>query len=354
MLGRTKKNKVDWEYIVQNHPEIIEELKSLHNWDEIKSIIPEVENTGAHYLISLQAIAAVIRELKIQRGQLGERIEVLTSKLDDLSTTQREQYNSIEKRLKELEDRITNLEQRTIFIDSIEAVIPRMNDLEERLEKLPVELYKRLEESYSKKLEEELQDMLAEKVEEIKRELEQETLSVGVDLARTLRGLQEHYEKLVEENIRLKSLGKENDVLKKQLIEKEREIEELRKRLALMEEMAKKVETLAEKVNAYEAKLKQMKTVEKQLSELTGAKDVSSAIEILKKEFIPRSKVERTLKEIKAAVAEIDVLKEENERLKRENEKLKEALKTLLQEMSEKSSEKATPEESFLLEKGEF
>lgn len=354
MLGRSKKTKVNWEYITQRHPEIVEELKSLHNWDEIKSMIPEAENTGAPYLLSLQAVAAVIRELKIQRSQLGERIEVLTSKLDDLSVTHREHYNSIEKRLKELEERISNLEQRTIFIDSVEAVIPRMNELEEKLEKLPTELYKRLEDTYSKKLEEELRKILNEKADEIKKELEQETLTVGVELAKTLRDIQDHYETLVRENLKLKDLAKENDSLKKQLIEKEKELEELRKRLVMMEEMSKKVEALAEKISTYETRLKYMRRTEKQLLELTGAKDVSSAIEILKKDFIPRSKVEKTLKEVKATVAEIEILKEENDRLKRENEKLKDALKTLLQEMNGKDKKERDSDESLLFEKSEL
>ncbi|WP_231855802.1 hypothetical protein [Thermococcus peptonophilus] len=317
---------------MQNHPEIIEELKSLYNWDEIKSIIPEAENLGAYHLISLQAIAAVVRELKIHRGQLGERIEILTSKLDDLSTAQRDQYTSLEKRLKELEGKISTLEQRTLFMDSIEAMIPRMNELEEKLERLPAELYKRLEEAYSQKLDEDMRKIVAEKVDELKRELEQETLSVGVELAKTLKEIQEHYERLVQENVRLKGLARENETLKRQLIEKERELEELRKRLALMDEMATRVEKLGEKINAYESQLKRMRVAEKQLLEITGAKDVSSALEVIKKDFIPRSKFERILGEVKAAVAAMDTLKEENERLRRENEKLKEALKMLLQE----------------------
>ncbi|BAD84222.1 hypothetical protein, conserved, containing leucine zipper motif [Thermococcus kodakarensis KOD1] len=350
MLGKSKGGKGDWDYIVQNHPEIIEELKSLHNWDEIKSIIPEAENLGAYHLISLQAIAALIRELKIQRGHLSERIERLSSNLDYFHSTQREQNTSFEKRLKELEDRISTLEQRTLFMDSVEAIIPRMNELEEKLEGLPAELYKRLEGAYSQKLDEEMRKIVAEKVEELKKELEQETLSVGVELARTLKEIQEHYERLVQENVKLKGLARENEALKRELLEKERELEELRKRLALMDEMTMRVEKLGEKINAYEVQLRKMKAVEKQLLEITGARDVSSAIEIIKKEFIPRSKFEKILGEVKAAVAEMDVLKEENERLRRENEKLKDALKMLLQE---RTSSENTEQESLLLKEEE-
>lgn len=50
----------------------------------------------------------------------------------------------------------------------------------------------------------------------------------------------------------MKGFVRENEVLKRELFEKEREFEELRKRLVLMDEMIMWVEKLGEKINVYE------------------------------------------------------------------------------------------------------
>ncbi|WP_297062061.1 hypothetical protein [Thermococcus sp.] len=338
MLKKSSKGRLTWDYIRNRHSEVIEELKTLRNWDGVKSAIPESETIGDYSLLALEAISAVIRELRIERSFLSERIENLSRKIEELGTSHRELSYSVDKRLRELEGRISELEQRTLFLEGVEAIVPRMNELEEKLDYLPAELFKRIEETYGKKADEHLRKLVEKRVEELREELKREVFGISVDLTKALRELQGHYEELVEENVRLRSLAKENEKLRKKLMERERELEELKKRLAVFQEMTKRVDALSEKIGKYEEKLKEIRTIEKELLSLTGARDALSAIEVIKSEFIPKSKFEKTLAEIKSLLAEAESLKDENERLKRENEKLKEALKTLLQERLEEES----------------
>ncbi|WP_297535350.1 hypothetical protein [Thermococcus sp.] len=334
MLKKSQKDRLTWDYIKSRHSEIIGELRTLRNWNEVKSTIPESENLGDYSLLALESVAAVIRELRLETSRLGERIELLSRKLEDLGTSHRELSYSTEKKFRELENRIAELEQRTLFLNSLEYVVPRINELEEKLERLPAQLFARLEESYGKKTEDVIRSLVEERIEALKEELKRDVLGVSVELARALRELQEHYEELVRENVELKRKARENDVLKRKLSEKEKEVESLRKRLSSLQEVAERVESLSEKMKRYETALKTLREVEAQLRELTGESNVFSAIEAIKRQFVPKSKLERAVNEIKGMLAEVESLREENAKLRAENEKLRETLKALLGESS--------------------
>lgn len=346
MLKKSKKQGLSWDYIRDRHSSAIDELKTLRDWDSVKSAIPESEHLGDYSLLALEAVAATIRELRLDRSMLAERIEVLSKKFEDLSTTNKNDIMALEKRIKELEDHISEIEQRTLFLDSVEMFVPRISEIEERLQTLPGELTRRMEERYGKRIDEYLQKELEGRLSEFEEKLKKDIFGVSVDLSETLLRIQQHYEELVEENVRLRSIAAERDELRKALVEKEREIEELKSKLAALEEMSKRVDALSKRLSEYEARASQLAFVRKHLTAITGKKDLKEAIKVLRTQFVPKSELESTLSEVKGMLAQIDEIRRENERLRIENEKLKEALRTLLQERleAEKSEESGTSE----------
>jgi len=348
MLKKSKKQKITWDYIRERHPGVSDELKTLRDWDSVKSTIPESESIGDYSLLALEAVAATIRELRIDREILVERIEVLNRKLEELSSSHKESTHSLEKRIKELDDRLTELEQRTLFLDSVEMLVPRLTEIEERTERLPAEVLRRVEEHYSKRMDEFIRAYVEERLKSFEEALKKNVFGVSEDLSKTLLKIQQHYEELVAENVRLRSAVKEREELKKALVEKEREIGELRHKLAALKEMSKRVNSLSSRLSDYEAKLAEMNRIQNELAALTGSKDISEALNILKTQFVPKSKFESALREVKGILSEIEEVRQENARLRAENEKLKEALKTLLQERSEGMAEGGAMEASSL------
>jgi regulator of replication initiation timing len=196
----------------------------------------------------------------------------------------------------------------------------------------------RVEERYGRRMDEFMRSALEERLKSFEEELKKSIFGVSVDLSETLLKIQRHYEELVAENVRLRSAVKENTELKKALVEKEREIEELRRKLAALKEMSKRVDSLSKRVSDYEAKISEMNRIKKELMSLTGTNSVDEAIRALRTQFIPKSKFESTLREVKNVLGEIEELRQENARLRTENEKLKDALKTLLQEKLDEES----------------
>ncbi|ACJ16695.1 hypothetical protein, conserved [Thermococcus onnurineus NA1] len=337
MLKRSKKQGIGWDYIKERHPEVVDELKTLRDWDSVKSAIPESETIRDYSVLALEAVAATIRELRIDREMLAERIEILNRKFEELSSSHKESTHSLEKRIKELEDQLAELEQRTLFLDSVEMLVPRLNEIDERMERLSAEILRRVEEHYSKRMDDFIRTYIEERLKSFEGELKRSIFGVSVDLSETLLRIQQHYEELVAENVRLRSVVKEREELKRALAEKEREIEELKRKLAVLREMSKRVNTLSKRLSDYEAKLAEMSRIQKELAALTGTRDVDEALNILKTQFIPKSKFESTLREVKGILSEIEEIRQENARLRIENEKLKEVLKTLFQERLEES-----------------
>ncbi len=344
MLKKSKKQGLSWDYLRDRHSSAIDELKTLRDWDSVKSAIPESEHLGDYSILALEAVAAAIRELRLDRNMLAERIEVLSRKFEDLSTTHKNDITSLEKRIKELEDHISEIEQRTLFLDSVEMLIPRISEIEERFESLPTEITRRMEERYGRRIDEYLQKELEGRLKEFEEKLKKDIFGVSVNLAETLLSIQRHYEELVEENARLRSAAAERDELRKALVEKEREMEELKSKLAALEEMSKRVDALSKRLSEYEARASQLALVRKHLTAITGKKDLNEALKVLRTQFVPKSELESTLSEVKGMLAQMDEVRRENERLRVENEKLKEALRTLLQERLEagKSGERGT------------
>ncbi len=346
MLKKPKKQGLGWAYIRDRHSSAIDELKTLRDWDGIKSAIPESEHLGDYSLLALEAVAATIRELRLDRSMLAERIEILNKKSEELSTAYKNDIMALEKRIKELEDHIAEIEQRTLFLDSVEMLIPRISEIEERFERLPMEITRRMEERYGGRIDGYLKKELEGRLKEFEEKLKRDIFGVSVNLAETLSNIQQHYEELVEENARLRSTATERDELKKALVGKEREIEELKSKLVALEEMSKRVDALSRRLSEYEAKASQLALVKKHLIAITGKKDLNEALKVLKTQFVPKSELENTLKEVREMLTEMDEVRRENERLRGENEKLKEALKTLIQERLETG----TPEEGEIPE----
>ncbi|QDA31893.1 hypothetical protein FH039_10140 [Thermococcus indicus] len=338
MLKKSKRGSVNWEYLKERHPDVIDELKTLRDWDSVKSAIPESETASDYSILALEAIAALIRELRMDREMLAERIEILNRKFEELSNSSRESSRALEKRIKSLEDQLMELERRTLFLDSVEMLVPRIGEMEERMERLPGEIMKRLEERYGKKMDEFVRAYVEERLKDFEEQMKKDVFGVSVDLAETLLKIQERYEELVAENVRLKSSLHEKERLQKALIEKEREIEDLKRKLAALKDMSRRVDVLGKRLSEYEAKLAEINRIRKELAALTGTSDIDAALTILKTQFIPRSKFESTLQEVKNILQEVEGIRQENARLREENEKLKEALKTFLQERLEDSS----------------
>ncbi len=332
MFGKKKRQGLSWEYIKSKHPEIIEELKTLRNWDTVRSAIPESESIGDYSLLSLEAIAALIMELRVEKEMLSERLDILGKKLEDLNTAHRSSTYSMEKRMNELEGSLADLEKRMIFLDSMENILPRMGELESRIERLPSEIMSQIEHIYGQKIDDYLNRYIEARLSEFEKRLKEDIFGVSVDLAETLRKIQERYEELVVENLELKKIRDENESLKKMLIEKEKEVEELRRQIRSLQELSKKVEELNSKVAGYRVKMETLRKLENELKRLTGSESVETALQIIRQQMEQKSKFEKALREVKVLLKDLEEIKEENQRLRNENERLRDALKMILQE----------------------
>ncbi|WP_145973191.1 hypothetical protein [Thermococcus barophilus] len=326
MFNRKKKaNSVTWDYLRKKYPDVIEELKSLRNWDRVKSSIPEAESLSDYSILALHAIAALIRELRIERELLGERIEIINSKVESLKTESENNYKALQREIDNLKASIDRIEKRTIFLESVEKFVPKINELEEKLQKQQIEIANRIEELYLKQLTQKADEVINEKIKEFEHNLKRDIFGVSVDLAKILRELQEKYESAIKENIHLSEVIKEKDA----------RIKELTYKLSKLQETSKKIEELTKRIEEYEKSMNELSQLKKELAELTGIYDVEEAIKRLKEEFVPKSRIESIAKEVKNLMEAIEKLKNENEKLREENKKLKEAVKALLSKQEE-------------------
>jgi polyhydroxyalkanoate synthesis regulator protein len=305
---------------------------------------PESETLGDYSLLSLEAIAALIMELRIEKELLSERLDVLTKKIDDLNTAHKNSTYSLEKKIESLEASLSELEKRMIFLDSVETIIPRMNEVETRIERLPSEIMSQVDSLYGDKIDAYLNEYLEGRLKEFEKKLKEDIFGVSVNLAETLQKIQERYEELIIENMHLKKLQSENEKLRKELLEREKEVEELRRQVNSLRDVSQKIDALSQKVAAYQAKLEQMKRLEEEIKNLAGVDDVNLAIQMIKKQLVQKSKFEKTLREVKILLKDLEEIKEENLRLRKENERLRDALKMMLQEKLE-GEERSSPVE---------
>lgn len=321
------KSSLTWDYLRERHPEILSELKTLREWDTVKAIIPESEKLNDYSLLALQALASFVREFHIERNLLGERIEILEGKIEDTRTEMREKNAALEKRIKALEDSIGDLQRKMLFVEGVSNLVPRINEIEEKIEANQAELLARLEKRYAQLIEERVEEMVNQRL----REFESSILGISGDLAKTLKELQERHESLVIENYRLK---REVEPLKAALKAREREIEELKKKLSRCNELNRKIDELQRRVKEYEEKAGALSSIERELMEITGAPTPEGALAIVKRmkaEYVPRSKLTPLLNEIKRLKAQVAELEDENRSLREKNEKLSQALKMLLE-----------------------
>ncbi|ACS34024.1 Conserved hypothetical protein [Thermococcus gammatolerans EJ3] len=336
MMGMFDKGKqgVTWDYLRERHPEILSELKTLRDWDTVKAVVPEAEKLGDYSLFSLQALASFIKEFHIERGLLGERIEGLTQKLEDTRTEMRERDSALEKRIHVLEKGLNEVQRKTLLIEGISNLLPRINELEEKLEMNQAEILARFEKSYLRLIEEKVEELVNQRI----RELEGSILGVSGDLAKSLRELQERHEKLIIENYELR---RKVESLRGALRKKEGELAELRKKVSSYAELNRRIEELQRRVQEYEKKTGRLSKAERELLRLTGAGSLEEALEAvrrMKEEYVPKSKVAPLLSELKRLQERLEELERENAFLREKNEKLSQALKMLLErEESEES-----------------
>ncbi|WP_048811269.1 GumC domain-containing protein [Thermococcus gammatolerans] len=335
-MGMFDKGKqgVTWDYLRERHPEILSELKTLRDWDTVKAVVPEAEKLGDYSLFSLQALASFIKEFHIERGLLGERIEGLTQKLEDTRTEMRERDSALEKRIHVLEKGLNEVQRKTLLIEGISNLLPRINELEEKLEMNQAEILARFEKSYLRLIEEKVEELVNQRI----RELEGSILGVSGDLAKSLRELQERHEKLIIENYELR---RKVESLRGALRKKEGELAELRKKVSSYAELNRRIEELQRRVQEYEKKTGRLSKAERELLRLTGAGSLEEALEAvrrMKEEYVPKSKVAPLLSELKRLQERLEELERENAFLREKNEKLSQALKMLLErEESEES-----------------
>ncbi|WP_010477615.1 coiled-coil domain-containing protein [Thermococcus zilligii] len=330
-----KKSGLTWDYLRERHSEILEDLKTLRDWDTVKAIIPESEELGDYSLLALQALASFIREFQIERNLLGERIGTLEGKLEDLRTEMRENDSSLERRLKALEESTADLQRKMLFVEGISNLVPRINEIEERLETNQAELLAKLEKRYAQLIEERVEQMINRRL----REFGSSMPGISGDLVKFLREIQEKHDSLVVENYQLR---KEVEPLKAALQAKEREVEELKKKLSSCNELSRRIDELQQRVQEYEEKAKMVSSIEKELMEITGAPTPGDAIALVRKmksEYVPKSKLTPLLDEIKRLKAQVAKLEEENRSLLEKNEKLAEALRSIIEKGTGKEDE---------------
>lgn len=338
-MGMFDKGKqgITWDYLRERHPEILSELKTLRDWDTVKAIIPEAEKLNDYSLFALQAIASLIKEFYLERGLLEERIETLNQKLEDTKTEMRERDSSLEKCVNVLEKNLSDVQRKLLLVEGISNLLPRINELEEKLETNQAELLARLEKSYARLVEEKVNELVNRRI----RELESSVLGISGDLAKSLKELQEKHEKLVIENYELR---KQMEALRQSLKRKEREVEELRKKLSSYGELNRRIEELQKRVQEYEKRAGMLSRVERDLLEITGASTIEEALETvkcMKREYVPKSKVAPLLNELKHLQERLEELERENRALREKNEKLSQALKMLLEREESGESEES-------------
>lgn len=330
MFGRKKKNTgvLTWEYIKRRYPDVVEELKSLKDWEDVRASIVEAERRGDYSLVALHGVAAITRQERIDVEMLSERLEVFRSKLEGLRTDHDNAIKSLSKEIDEIKNELEELQKRTLFLRNIEQMVPKINEMDERINRFEVEILNKMEGRLESKVDEKVEAIVEARMDELEERLKRGIFGVSVELAKTLEGIQGRYENLIEENLRLKEELKTRDM----------KIKELNAKIARLQESLKKVDELSRRVSTYERSLGELTAIKERLAKITGKYDVNEALEALE-DFVPKDKFEVLVKELKAKMAEVESLNAENKKLRAENEKLKAALKDLLERMEEEGEE---------------
>jgi chromosome segregation ATPase len=330
MLGRKKKkdNAPTWEYIKRRYPDVVEELRSLKDWEDVRASIVEAEKMDDYSLVALHAVAAITRQERIDVEMLSERIEVLLSKLEGLRSDNDNAIKSLSKEVESLKNEFEDIRKRTLFLQNLEQMLPKINEIDEKINRFEVEVRTKIENRLESKIDEKIGDIVEARMKELEERLTSGIFGASVELARAFEGIQGRYESLLHENI----------TLKEELKAKEKEIKELNARISLLQESLKKVDELSKKVSTYEASLRELAIIKERLAKITGRYDVNEALAVLE-DFVPKAKFEMLAKELKAKLAEIDSLIQENNKLRAENEKLRAALKDLLERMEDETGE---------------
>ncbi|ASJ11155.1 hypothetical protein A3L12_07525 [Thermococcus sp. P6] len=319
MFEKKKNTRVSWNYLKKKHPDLVEDLKALEQWEKIKGSVVEAEGIGDYSIVCLTAITEVYKELKSRVEYSIDQVENLNMRLESVRSEYEQKYNRLEKEIKGLEDRIEQLERETLVLSNLNKVLPRINELEERLEYYPIEVANKLKDIYEEKIEEEINRILQERLKELEEGLRREALGVSVDLAKTLKEIQSHYEDILRENYSLKEEVKA----------KNRLIAELKQKIATLQKQLETVEDIEKELGKYREAIDELTSIKAFLTGLTGTNDTEEALRKLK-EYVPRTKVRQLVEETKKLLVQIEELKQKNEQLREENSKLNRTLEELM------------------------
>ncbi|WP_231845539.1 hypothetical protein [Pyrococcus abyssi] len=312
MFGGKKEERVNWAFIQEHYPEVVEGLKELREWENVKNALADAERLEDYSILALAALVALKREMNLNIEDLAERIYNVSSKLDSFKTETENNLKRIEREISSIKDAIEELDRRTVVVTNVEKVLPRISELEERMFSFPLEIAESLEKRLIKSLEKRVEELVEEKVKNSNNGISPEVIREFID----------KYDSLVRENVELR----------RRLESREKIIKDLREKLAKMQESVKEMEEIEKKVNEYGKIADEIKEVRVKLAKLTGSYDVREALRIIEKNFIPKSKVEDLAKKLKALMEENEKLREENEKLKKDLERITQAVKMLMEE----------------------
>jgi len=182
MFGKKKSEGHSWEYIKRRYPDVVEELKLLRDWDSVKASIVEAESSGKYSIVALHAIAALRRETQIDLELLSERVEEFRSKLENMRAENEKSFKHMQKELENLKQMLDELDRRTLFMTNLERIIPRINEIEERLDSYPLEIAEKMEKKYAKEIEGKMEALIQERLKGVEEELQRRTMGVSVNL----------------------------------------------------------------------------------------------------------------------------------------------------------------------------
>lgn len=186
MLGRKKKkdNAPTWEYIKRRYPDVVEELRSLKDWEDVRASIVEAEKMDDYSLVALHAVAAITRQERIDVEMLSERIEVLLSKLEGLRSDNDNAIKSLSKEVESLKNELEDIRKRTLFLQNLEQMLPKINEIDEKINRFEVEVRTKIENRLESKIDEKIGDIVEARMKELEERLTSGIFGASVELAR--------------------------------------------------------------------------------------------------------------------------------------------------------------------------
>lgn len=186
MLGRKKKkdNAPTWEYIKRRYPDVVEELRSLKDWEDVRASIVEAEKMDDYSLVALHAVAAITRQERIDVEMLSERIEVLLSKLEGLRSDNDNAIKSLSKEVESLKNEFEDIRKRTLFLQNLEQMLPKINEIDEKINRFEVEVRTKIENRLESKIDEKIGDIVEARMKELEERLTSGIFGASVELAR--------------------------------------------------------------------------------------------------------------------------------------------------------------------------